>query len=244
MSLLNGLVHAADDAGISQLIYNAFFVLSFVSWLFFNHRHGAHYGLSVRERTVISLVVFPVAYASLYVLYWIETAFNGWGSHNIVRGFVYFPLIALALAKFLHIRRGVAVDFIAPGVSLCQGVAHLGCSFAGCCYGIPFAGGIWNPRFGSYLFPVQICEAAAALLTFAVCAVYAKKRGYRGDGTVYPLFLILFGVTRFFLEFLRDNQKVIGQVSVLALHAALMVLVGTVWLLVHARRASSPTTAE
>ena len=50
------------------------------------------------------------------------------------------------------------------------------------------------------------------------------------------IFLILFGVTRFFLEFLRDNQKVFGNVSILALHCVLMVVVGAVWLIIRQLR--------
>ena len=38
--------------------------------------------------------------------------------------------------------------------------------------------------------------------------------------------LMLFGGTRFFLEFLRDNEKVLWGCSALAFHALLMLFVG------------------
>ena len=60
----------------------------------------------------------------------------------------------------------------------------------------------------------------------------AKKENYAGTGKVYAMFLLTFGGTRFLLEFLRDNDKLILGVSNLALHALFMVLVGTVWLMV------------
>ena len=55
-----------------------------------------------------------------------------------------------------------------------------------------------------------------------------KKRNYEPDGLAYPLMLMLFGYSRFLLEFLRDNQKVVFGVSTLAIHALFMALVGTV----------------
>ncbi len=228
--MVNTFIRYLAERGLTDAVYNAFLVLSFVGWFLFNFRSGKKYGIPPGKRAIISAVVWPVAYGLLYVLFWIESSFTRWGSHNIVRGYIWFPLIGLVLAKLLKLRPRTVVDYIAPGCSLSQGIAHIGCSFAGCCYGFPAEKGIWNPQFETYLFPNQIIEAAAALLVFAVCAWYAKKHRYDSSGRVYPLFLILFGLTRFFLEFLRDNQKVLGNISVLALHCVLMVLVGAVWL--------------
>ena len=230
--MVNDLIRLLAEKDLTQTVYNSFLALSFIGWLVYNLRSGKGYGIPPGKRLIISAVVWPVAYGLLYVLYWIESRFSAWGSHNIVRGFIWFPFIALALAKLLKLRGRTVVDYIAPGCSLSQGIAHIGCSFAGCCYGFPAEKGIWNPQFDTILFPNQILEAVAALLVFAVCAIYAKKRRYDGNGRVYTLFLILFGVTRFFLEFLRDNQKVFGNVSLLALHCAVMVLTGAVWLIV------------
>lgn len=229
---MNSLIRYSAEAGLTSFVYNTFLALSFVGWLAFNLCSGRHYGIPVWKRVVVSAVIWPVAYGLLYVLFWIESSFTRWGSHNIVRGFIYFPLIALALGKLLHIRGRTITDYIAPGVSLSQGIAHIGCSFAGCCYGFPAERGIWNPKFETCMVPNQMMETAAALLVFAVCALYAKKRRYDSDGRVYPIFLILFGVTRFFPEYLRDNQKVFANISILALHCIGMVIVGTVWLLI------------
>ena len=229
---MNQLIRFLWDAGLTQAVYNSFLALCFAGWFIYNFWSGKRYGLPGWKRITVSVVIWPLAYGLLYVLYWIESRFSQWGSHNIVRGFIYFPILAVILGKLIHIRGRTIVDYIAPGVSLCQGIAHIGCSFAGCCHGYEASFGIWNPVRQTYMVPNQALEALAALLTFAVCAIYARRKQYNSDGRVYPLFLILFGVTRFFLEFLRDNEKVLGSVSILALHAALMVIVGAAWLLV------------
>lgn len=229
---MNQLIRFLAERELSGTVYNGFLVLCFVGWFLFNYWSGKRYGLEPWKRIVTSAVIWPLAYGLLFVLYWLESSFTRWGSHNIVRGFIYFPLIAIALGKLLKVPAKTMTDYIAPGVSLSQGIAHIGCNFAGCCYGYEAEFGIWNPKFNTYMFPNQALEALAALGVFAVCAVYAHRHQYDSNGRNYPLFLILFGVTRFFLEFLRDNQKIIGNVSILALHAALMVVVGGIWLAV------------
>ena len=60
----------------------------------------------------------------------------------------------------------------------------------------------------------------------------AKRKKYVADGTQFPWMLILFGTTRFALEFLRDNQKLFLGISVLAIHCVVMVLVGIIWLII------------
>ena len=80
------------------------------------------------------------------------------------------------------------------------------------------------------------------MLIFIVCVILAKKKAYPVDGRMYPVFLILFGGTRFFLEFLRLNVKVFWGISVLALWALLMVVVGIVWLVREKKK--DPETAE
>lgn len=227
---MNDLIRQVADAGLSGTVYNTFLALSFVAWYVFNLHYRKKYQFTFAQATIISAVIWPVAYGLLFVLGWIESLFSTWGSHNIVRGFIYFPLIAILLAKLLKLKTGKVIDYIAPGVALCQAVAHIGCNFAGCCYGYKSSWGIWNPVYESYMVPNQLMESLAAFLTFLFCTMYAKKHNYDGSTKVYPLFLILFGFTRFFLEFLRNNHKVLGPFSSPALHCALMFFVGIVWL--------------
>ena len=76
-------------------------------------------------------------------------------------------------------------------------------------------------------FPIQFVESFAALVVVIIVERYMKKRNYEPDGLAYPMMLMLFGYSRFLLEFLRDNQKIAFGISTLALHALFMALVGT-----------------
>lgn len=168
----------------------------------------------------------------MLVLAWIENGFQNWGANNIVRVYVYAPLICILAAKLLKIPSRKMIDYLAPSMVLQQVIGHSVCPFVGCCNGYPCSWGIWHPAIDSRVFPIQWLECIVALLILLYLLYIAKRENYVGTGKVYAMFLVTFGGTRFFLEFLRDNEKLFLGISNLALHALFMVLVGTVWLMV------------
>ena len=143
-----------------------------------------------------------------------------------MRIFVWIPVIAWPITKLLKLDFMRSCDFLSLGAPLIQ-VNHWGCIFAGCCHGYPCSWGVYNPMLDENAFPIQFVESFAALAVVIIVARHMKKRNYEPDGLAYPLMLMLFGYSRFLLEFLRDNDKVFFGVSTLALHALFMALVGT-----------------
>lgn len=83
------------------------------------------------------------------------------------------------------------------------------CFFAGCCYGKPtnsplcvvFKNPISDAPIGVSLVPVQIYEALFNIALFAVLALIDKKFSERK--LLLPLYLLLYSVWRFFIEFFR-----------------------------------------
>ena len=76
-------------------------------------------------------------------------------------------------------------------------------------------------------FPTQPIEACVAVAVVIYVLIRQKKLNYAPDGLTYPIMLMLFGYSRFLLEFLRDNHKVLFGISDLGIHALIMGLVGT-----------------
>ena len=163
----------------------------------------------------------------MFFLYWAESGFKNWGGNNIVRIFIWVPVIAYPFCKWMKIDWLTACEFLAPCPAMVQGISHYGCIFEGCCYGYPLSFGIWNPALGYNTFPIQIVEACVAVAVVLFCLQRQKDNGYTADGLTYPIMLMLFGYSRFFLEFLRDNDKLFFGISGLALHALLMAVIGT-----------------
>ena len=90
--------------------------------------------------------------------------------------------------------------------------------------------GVFNPSTANFekTFPNQPIEAIVALIIAYYIARREKKKGYKTDGLSIPIMLMLFGYSRFFLEFARDNEKLFWGISSLAIHALVCGITGTV----------------
>lgn len=65
-----------------------------------------------------------------------------------------------------------------------------------------------EPVFSAPSHPTQIYEAACYLLVFAVCMwLYFRKEAWKKEGLIFGIFMIgIFG-SRFFIEFLKNDQE-------------------------------------
>lgn len=211
-----------------NLFYYSFHVLGFICVFLFSIWYGKKLKYPWWKSILIVLIVYPVIYFWMYVMFWIETAFSKFGGNNIVRVFIYVPLAGWPVAKLLKIEWKSICNFLAFSPLVVHGVSHFGCIFVGCCMGYPSSWGIYNPRMRTILFPVQIFEALTAILIILYLLLRSKKRNYEPDEFAFPIMLILFGSTRFIWEFFRDNEKIWLGCSALAFHAFFMMLVGIV----------------
>ncbi len=106
-------------------------------------------------------------------------------------------------------------DAFAPGLALGHSIGRIGCFAAGCCYGKethhwwgvtfhnPLANSITGTPLGIPLEPTQLFESAVELANFFFLMWLLKHRKF--DGQVIGAFMFIYGVARFFLEYLRDD---------------------------------------
>jgi phosphatidylglycerol:prolipoprotein diacylglycerol transferase len=106
-------------------------------------------------------------------------------------------------------------DAFAPGLALGHAIGRVGCFTAGCCYGkathhfwgVTFTNGFANLNAGTPLNvplePTQLFEAAVELANFFILMWLFKRKKF--DGQVLSAYFILYGVARYFLEFIRDD---------------------------------------
>ena len=107
------------------------------------------------------------------------------------------------------------VDAFAPSLALGHAIGRLGCFAAGCCYGKPTTG-FWGITFSSPLtsdlshtplgvplHPTQLFESAIEVANFLILVRLLDRK--RFDGQVMAVYLAVYGVARFFLEFLRGD---------------------------------------
>ena len=120
-------------------------------------------------------------------------------------------------------------DLVMPSVALAQGFGRIGCFFAGCCYGretdawygITFHNSNFAPN-GVKLIPTQLISSAGDFLFCALLLLYANRKPK--CGRVASAYLLLYGVGRFAVEFLRNDYR--GSVG--ALSTSQLISIGVV----------------
>ena len=153
---------------------------------------------------------------------------------------VYGGIIGGVLAAFLYCRLKKLnfwdyFDIVLPSVAVAQGFGRIGCFLAGCCYGretdsfffISFTHSDYAPN-GVKLLPTQLFSAAGMFLIAGFLFWYAKKE--RKKGQVGALYLVLYSIGRFIIEFFRDDYR--GAVGFLSTSQfiSLFILATGVWL--------------
>ena len=114
------------------------------------------------------------------------------------------------------------LDVLGPAMALAHAFGRVSCFMQGCCFGKPAPGGFplavhfppdspaafrypAVPTGGSVpVYPVQLFESAGNLLMCAVLLLLLRKRKH--VGTIGGVYLILYGVMRFLLEFMRGDH--------------------------------------
>jgi phosphatidylglycerol---prolipoprotein diacylglyceryl transferase len=149
-------------------------------------------------------------------------------------------------------------DAFAPGLALGHSIGRLGCFAAGCCYGKPtshwwgvtfhnpLANSIVGTPLNVPLEPTQIFESIIELANFLI--LYWMFRHRKFEGQVIGAYLFLYGVARYFIEFIRGDP---GRGSVFGgamtgtqLIAIGMVIAGGVLWLRRSAPGPAPATAR
>ena len=138
-------------------------------------------------------------------------------------GVFYGGLILAVAVALLYIRRvglplWTTCDVFAPGIALGHVVGRLGCFFAGCCYGRPtsvpwaitFTDKFANTNVGTPLnvplHPTQLYEAGAEFLILGLL-LGTERRGRQFAGRTFWLYMLLYAVSRFFIEYYRADER-------------------------------------
>jgi len=137
-------------------------------------------------------------------------------------GLVAAFIVAWWFLRKHHMPALATCDGFAPGLAMGHAIGRLGCFAAGCCYGKatdhfwgvtftnPLAAQLVGTPLGHALEPTQLFESAAELGIFFILTWTFKRKKF--DGQVFGAYLFLYGIARFFLEFIRDDP---GRGSVL-----------------------------
>lgn len=151
------------------------------------------------------------------------------GGKSLVGGLVC-GWIAVEIAKrVLGIKRSTG-DGWALALPAGEAVGRIGCAFNGCCYGTKCEASWAIYQHGAWRHPTQLYSGAAAALIFAV--IWFSRGELKREGDSFKLYLLLYGVSRFAIEFARERSTVwhnLSLVQIICLETALVAAITLVW---------------
>ncbi|SVA83576.1 uncharacterized protein METZ01_LOCUS136430 [marine metagenome] len=141
----------------------------------------------------------------------------------------------------------VFADIVAPLLILGYGIGRIGCFLVGDDYGIssdlPWAMTFPNglPPTLSAVHPTQMYETILALGIFSF--LWSRRKNVQVTGNLFFTYLILAGVERFMIEFIRINEKYFfGEFSGAQIISVIMICIGTYFLLYPVPKSDSVTS--
>ena len=178
-------------------------------------------------------------------------------------GGVFYGGLILAVSVALWYIRKIGLplwttcDVFAPGVALGHVVGRMGCFFAGCCWGretdVPWAITFTDPYAAANvgtplnvpLHPTQLYEAGAEGLILLLL-LSTEKKGSKYPGRTFWLYMLLYAVSRFIIEFYRNDPRgVVLMFSTSQFISIVLAPLALVMLVVLARRgAPAPERAR
>ena len=99
-------------------------------------------------------------------------------------------------------------DLFAPYLALGHAIGRIGCFFNGCCYGMPSKHNVLSVIYPGLdnvpRYPIQLYAAGLLLLLFIFLKFLQEKNKF--DGLIFILYIVLYGVIRFLLDFFRGDD--------------------------------------
>lgn len=156
-------------------------------------------------------------------------------------GFVVYGGIILGIlagwlfCKIKKLEFGRYFDIVMPSVALAQAFGRIGCFLAGCCHGketdsvigIAFYDSVFAPN-GVKLIPIQLFSSAALFILVIILVKFAENP-HRRPYKVAGLYMILYSIGRFVIEFFRaDDRGTVGVFSTSQFISLGIVLLGFV----------------
>jgi phosphatidylglycerol:prolipoprotein diacylglycerol transferase len=180
-------------------------------------------------------------------------AFNP-GGLTFYGGFLLAAFSIYLYGKKKNIKFFIIGDAIAPGMMLGYGVARIGCHLAGDGdYGFPttlpwgtdYSNGTYPPsiafkdfpeitsRFPDGLVPNNIPCHPTPVYEFIICAVmcwflWRIRKKIAPTGTLFMIYLMLAGIERFVVEFLRPNPRIVFGLSEAQMISLCIIVLGLI----------------
>lgn len=156
------------------------------------------YGIHPWKSVAVTIALLLTGLFGSEMWYYVENLHFGGRSFY---GAVFFsPLVFWPISKMLQLRYGDVMDFVAPAGCLTLALVKLQCFRDGCCEGKAI--GI-DENHIYILFPSQLVEMLVFLVISILLFTMSYKQRFRKQ--IFLWFLVLYGGSRFVLDFFRSH---------------------------------------
>lgn len=157
-------------------------------------------GISRIKLILMTLYLTVVGVIGTMIMYFIESG-GQWGGQSYYGAVFFIPILFIPIAPIFLIRYSVAMDFCAISVTTMLTVMKLDCMKNGCCSGMAL--GVHD--FGEiYYFPSALVESINSFVILVILFMLERKGIMKNK--LYPSYMIIYGVTRFILNYFRYDQ--------------------------------------
>ncbi len=222
--LLDAIVTHANRLTLFRVHYKPYWIMSdaatlaalVYAWVF-SRRFPNVSGLGLAVATVMALVVYKLVLE-------MKKALGKAAARSFLQDCILVIIPSFLAVSLLYKQPlNLAFAFIGTLIPLYGCLARIGCFLGGCCYGKPSSNGILysrdifestnhgcrryspSPNPGTRVFPIQLVEAAAQAALFGMLVTLLWR--FPGTaGSIFWLYLSMYAVVRFVLDFYRTTS--------------------------------------
>jgi len=216
------------------------FLLSLVIIIYESKRKGFNPDLAY-DIVLFAMIGGIVGARAVYIAgHWHEFAANPAQVFAIWQGgLIYYggliggTLAVLGLIAMRKMPVGKVADIVAPCLAIGSAIGRLGCFANGCCYGeatsvpwaVTFTDRLSSARpLGTPLHPTQLYEFSYNLLILGV--LWWARKKIKSDGLLFWMYVTLYGLFRFIVEFFRANPDIYLGMSASQLFSVFLLATG------------------
>lgn len=190
-------------------------------------------------KTLLSAAVLTVlGVLGAKLMFLIESGF--WAGTSFYGAVFFPPMIMVLLALLLRVPPLALLDLCAPAECVMLAILKMQCAVNGCCVGILLT----ITADGTYIrFPSQIIELLNALVLMVILLRLIRKGTWQGR--IYPIYMLLYGITRFILNLLRDTKPFLLGLPAGNFWSLVAIVIALIWLrLAHPQKGVAESEKE
>lgn len=184
---------------------------------------GAWYQVKWSKRVLAAILLTVAGTLGTFLMYFIEN--QRFGGISFFGAVFFVPVLFIPVARLLGIRYDLLMDLCAPAECVMLAIMKVQCYLTNCCVGVRIISG-----GKEYVFPSQIAELFNGLIICVILLCMSRK--YKNRGRIFPMYMVIYGVTRFILNLFRQG----GTARILGLPlgnfwSLVSIAIGVVWLI-------------